>query len=745
MGLFKGREDIYAIRREYNGKVGYYPVYDFDWDNFKRHRAAGGTLNDFTDKRLRPLNETAVACHLLGQEIIGIYPLLPDNSSWFIAADFDQSISGKKKWQDDCQAFITACKAYDLPVYLERSRSGEGGHVWMFFSEPYPATKSRRLSLSLLEKDGVGSTKNKISNFDRLFPNQDEHSGKGYGNLIALPMQQTALENGNSCFIDSSTLELIADQWAYLRAVERIPPSDLDQLLASFIPGANITPSTPAVKSVHSTAKMQVTLDKVVRLFRQETPTQLIDWLKKNLNFRNVDHIIKQKSGKSTYNTEPYFRTLEEKNGMLLLPRGFAGKLLAYCEQQAIPYELDDKRIKLDPIPFKFSGALHLHQQQAVDSTKKKDFGVIVAPPGSGKTVMGLSIIARKQQPALIIVHRRQLLDQWIERIETFLGIPQHRIGRIENGRCITGSEITVGMIQSLGNLPDATYGAFGTILVDECHHIPARTFREMIGNFSTYYLYGLTATPKRKHRDEELIFIHIGKIIHEVVFTAGASDSIRHLAVIIRDTGFFIPFDAKTDNFERLINVLIHDTGRNEIIVRDIKREVMAGRKVLVLAERKAHVAVLSQYLMGALETIAVTGEDSVASRGAKFDQIRAGHFQVLITTGQFMGEGADVDGLDCLVLAHPFSFEGKLIQYLGRVQRSPSKPVIYDYRDHLVAYLEGLFKLRNRYYRKLMQASEIKPFEEIILSFSGKTFTIGFGDNAYSVDQLDLPMSIE
>ncbi len=266
-----------------------------------------------------------------------------------------------------------------------------------------------------------------------------------------------------------------------------------------------------------------------------------------------------------------------------------------------------------------------------------------------------------------------------------------------------------------------------------------------MIINFHSYYLYGFTATPNRKNKDEELIFIHIGKIIHQIVFSPTEEKHSKQLSVAIQETGLFTPFNAKTDNLETLLHILIHDTARNELIVKDIKKEVTAGRKVLVLTERKAHVAILQQYLKSSMETIAITGDDPAQARKSKLDQIHAGHFQALITTGQFMGEGADIDALDCLILAYPFAFEGKLIQYIGRVQRSAVKPTIYDYRDTRIEYLDNLFKQRNRHYRKLAQSGQIKPFEEIILLLDGRRFHIQSTENSFPIDCLDLPMPIE
>ena len=744
--LFRGREDIYAVRRETNGKAAYFPAYDLDWEEYKQHKAAGGTLENFAAKSPSSLNDNKLVRHLEGKDTIGIYPLLQDNTSWFIAADFDQSGSGKKTWTEECQNFIAECENYRLPAYLERSRSGQGGHIWLFFENPYPAAKSRQLFLTLLTNSGIISPFDKNSNFDRLFPNQVSHSGKGFGNLIALPLQKTALEKANTCFIDPKTLEPYPDQWAFLREVQKVSPEKLDEVLdrISSSPDPIWNLPTPLVSP---DGKIHITLTNQIIIPRHELTPSLISYLRENLNFLNVDYLIKQKSGRSTYNTEPYFRTLNEKDGFVFLPRGFAGKLIKHCKDHSISYQFEDKRVKLESVQFKSTISLDEYQRKAVEATNTKDFGVIVAPPGAGKTIIGLHMIAERRQPTLIIVHRKQLFDQWIERIQSFLGIPKFRIGKIEGGKCEIGNEITVAMIQSLQseNLPDKIYHSFGTILVDECHHIPAKSFREVIINFHSYYLYGFTATPKRKNKDEELIFIHIGKIIHQIVFSPTEEKHNKQLSVTIQETGLFTPFNAKTDNLETLLHILIHDTARNELIVKDIKREVTAGRRVLVLTERKAHVAILQQYLKSSMETIAITGDDPAQARKSKLDQIHAGHFQALITTGQFMGEGADIDALDCLVLAYPFAFEGKLIQYIGRVQRSSIKPAIYDYRDHKIEYLESLFKQRNKHYRKLAQSGQINPFEEIILLFKGRRFQIGSSENSFPIDCLDLPIPIE
>jgi superfamily II DNA or RNA helicase len=745
--LFKGREDVFAIRWEKDGKSGYMPAYDFDWNNFSKHKASGGSLKDFPDKRFSKLTEERVVNHMAGKETIGLYPLLPDNTSWFIVADFDESLSSKKSWIEECRMFIENCSLFGLPCYLERSRSGKGGHVWIFFDCAYPAYKSRKIILHILEIAGIISAFDKNSNYDRLFPNQDYHSGKGLGNLIALRLQGKALENKNSCFIYPANEMPFEDQFNLLKNIKRASVEHLDNILHKIDNSAEPNVPINSISTLANQNGIAIILNKQILIQRKQLTPELIIFLRENLNFLNSDYIIKKKLGKNTFSVQPYFKMLEEKEGLVLLPRGFIGRLLRFCIEKKIKYHLIDERKKLTEVNFSLKASLYEYQQQAVNITDKKEIGIIVASPGSGKTIMALAIIANKRQPALIIVHRKQLFDQWMERIQSFLGIAEAFIGKIAPGQQKIGTHITIAMIQSLAaiELTSDLFNSFGLIIVDECHHIPAKTFREVMGRFSSYYLYGLTATPVRKNNDEKLIFIHIGDVIHEVRFPAENHLLSKKVAVIIRETDLLIPFDYKTDKAEMLHQILIHDSARNQLIVEDIKTEVNTGKKILVLTERKAHIEVLWQYLKNKYEVITISGEDTASVRKSKLKQIREGHFQVLISTGQFFGEGTDLDNLHCLILAYPFAFEGKLIQYIGRVQRGEITPVIYDYRDVCIDYLEKQFRQRNRYYKKLLNAGQLRKFEELTLLFDEQKVYINSAEFPLSINCLDLPVEVE
>ena len=746
LSLFRGREDVFAVRWEKDSKAGYMPAYDLNWDDFAKHKLRGGALKDFPHKQFSKLSQQRIINHLAGKEVIGLYPLLADNSSWFIVADFDESLTSKRSWIEECRAFIVICNQYQFPAYLERSRSGNWGHVWIFFDSNYPAYKSRKIILHILELAGVISPFDKNSNYDRLFPNQDYHSGKGLGNLVALPLQQKALENSNSCFIDPDSLAPFDDQWEFLQKTRRVPIEHLDKIFNTL---ESSTPDSKIIsEKVLSTENgIQIVLNNQIVIPRKQLSTEVILFLRDNLNFVNSDYIIKKKLGKSTFGTATYFRMLEEKDGFVLLPKGFIGKLLRFCNDQKINYQLIDERKKLTEVNFSFKASLYEYQQEAVDITDKKEMGIIVAPPGSGKTIMGLSIIANKKQPALIIVHRKQLLDQWVERIQSFLGIAEAFVGKISPGQQKIGTHITVAMIQSLASI-DVTnemFKSFGMIIIDECHHVPAKTFRQVIQKFSSYYMYGLTATPVRKNNDEKLIFIHIGNVIQEVRFPFENNSSAKKVSVIVRETDLLVPFDYKTDKTEMLSQILIHDSERNRLIIDDIKTAANTGKKILVLTERKAHIDVLYQYLKNKCEVITISGEDSESTRKVKFKQIKEGHFQILISTGQFLGEGTDLDNLECLILAYPFAFEGKLIQYMGRVQRTEGTPFIYDYRDIHIDFLEKQYRQRNRYYKKLMNTGQIKKFDELTLLFNENTIFVNSDAFVLPISCLDLSLGIE
>ena len=653
--LFKGREDVFARYWEKGKKKGYMPAYQYDPYMYRLHVIKGGTFDEYKDKTLLPLTDHQIFKHLNGEQLIGIYPLLMDNTSWFIAADFD-----KENWAADCGTFIDACKENKIPAW----------------------------------------------------------------------------EQGNSCFVDEQ-LRPYPDQWDFLSSIQRVQVSHLEKLYKT-LQGSSANMPSP---TRHLSDSLQIILDHSIHLNRAGLTLQLINFLKEQLNFANSEYFIKKKSGRSTWSTVQYFRFIEETDQEIIVPRGFIGKLLRFCNQQKIAYEFLDKRKKKESVDFSTNVSLRSHQKTAIEASALKEYGIITAPPGSGKTVIGLAIIAEKKQPALIIVHRKQLLEQWMERIEAFLGIPKKEIGRIGQGKARPDQAITVAMIQSLSKYIDKQENqefaqSFGTIIIDECHHIPAETYRNTISRLTPYYQYGLTATPFRKGNDGKIIFIHLGEIIAEI--KEQEIEKYKRARIIVRHTSLDMPFNLKTDPFEVLSKVLVHDSARNRLIINDVIKELNNGNKAVIITERKEHIATLYQFLKQSFETITLSGEDSENSRKTKWKILNEGNFQALITTGQFLGEGTDLQNVSHLFLVYPFSFKGKLVQYMGRVQRSEVNPVIYDYRDYKIDYLNRLYLKRNTYYRHLDRSASLFDEQDNYESLSDRVTTFKKTVNI-PIDQLD------
>lgn len=687
--LFKGREDVFARRWEkWNGGVsGYAPVYaDQDKESYT------------------PLTTEWIEKHLTGTATLGVYPLLQDNTSNFIVADFDGS-----NWQHVVLRFLDACKKHNIPVATERSRSGNGAHIWCSFTFPCQASKSRRAFLQLLREAECIDPLEKNEGFDRLFPNQDYLSGKGLGNLIALPLQGESRRHGNTVFVDpNNNFEPFPDQWEYLHVLQRIDPSAFDALSDKEIDASIIAKKR---KRLRSTRALVLTMNSVIAIPKISLPPGLASYLREELNILNIGYVVKERAGLPTYGEKRFIKTLDQTDVAILVPRGFLANLYAWLDKYAISYRMIDERVSCDRTEFKLGFTLAPYQQSAVAKFASAEQGILVAPAGAGKTIMGLAIIAEKKQSAIILVHRRQIYDQWLERIEHGLGIPKTKIGQIGGTKKKSASPITVAMVQTIARMKDIEpiVAKFGTVLIDECHHVPSRMFRDVVSKFPARYRFGLTATPSRKYNDERLIGAYLGEVIHTVdkseILRANSqtpNNAESPDTVIVRTTDVATPFGTTSRDFQLISKVLSNDAARNALIAADIAREANSGKKCLVLTERKEHAEMLRAYLRKDFETIMFSGDLSFRQRSFALQKIKSGRFRILIATGQILGEGADIANLEVLFLAFPVSFHGKLAQYVGRIRREGGPKKVYDYRDSNVPILEKQWKQRATFYRK-------------------------------------------
>ncbi|MBI2415515.1 MAG: DEAD/DEAH box helicase family protein [Candidatus Kerfeldbacteria bacterium] len=697
LSLFKGRPEIFAKRWESRDglKSGYSPVCQNEWKRGICTKAQGQPCQNCV---YTALTQEHVRQHLQGELVVGIYPMLADNTSHFLVADFDQT-----SWQEDATKFIAQCEHYHIPAYLERSRSGNGGHVWLFFSEPYPAAQSRLLGFRLLKAAGLVNQFDPLDSFDRFIPNQDMLRRGAIGNLIALPLQHQARQHGNTVFLDTNKdYQPYEDQWTFLQQVETSTPEQLDSVLADFMDKKGTGSS--------QSQKVEITINNYLSIPRASVTSLLQEFLTKQLNFLNAQYLVLKRMNRSTYGIEKYFRLIEADDEHIFLPRGFLQALTTFCDQHDISYNIQNQRHTCDKVSFHSSYTLRTYQLLAIEALAQHNEGIVVAPPGAGKTVIGLEVIARQQQPALVIVHTKQIMDQWVQRIEDMFGIAKPEIGQLSGAKKKVGKLITVAMIQTLSRMEslEKYKEQFGTIVVDECHHMPAQMFRKVIPQFNPYYLYGLTATPERKFNDAALIETYLGEIVSTIdqlamQDNANPTTSSQLIDLHILETAVQLPFAIRTTNLALGYKALLFDTQRNQQIVSDIIQLAGQHKKCLVMTERKDHVELLRYYLGNNHEVITLTGDLTKTQRTMRLKQIQTGDFDIVVATGQLLGEGTDIPSFDALFLVYPFSSAVKLKQYIGRIQRGKETVrSVYDYRDRQIDFFDRMYKKRKQVYTK-------------------------------------------
>ena len=446
-------------------------------------------------------------------------------------------------------------------------------------------------------------------------------------------------------------------------------------------------------------------LTNVLRI--QSPPGALVDWLVQTLTMPNPKWLENERMGRWNRNTPKELKFYRKvRGGGVLVPRGFTGNVVRKCRHLDIAYDFADQRRQLPDVPFNFHGQLRSFQQDAVRRMEIKDFGTLSAPTGSGKTVMGLYLIAKRRQPAIVIVHTKDLAHQWVARIHQFLGIPEQEVGFIGGGRRKHGSRITVALVQSLYKCARELAPQVGHLIVDECHRTPSRTFTEAVKAFDCQYMLGLSATPWRRDRLSKLIFWHLGNVHHEIASEKLlASGDVLAAEIIIRETEFRPYFDPVSE-YSRMLSELTEDKERNIQIVEDVA-DVQGERSgiCLILTDRKAHcenLRVLLKY-RHQIEAEVLTGDVSSKQRRALTERLKDGEIKVLIATGQLIGEGFDCPQLETLFLVTPIRFSGRLLQYLGRVLRpapGKQKACVYDYVDIHVDTLVKAAKSRQRVY---------------------------------------------
>ena len=725
--LFRGREDVFA--RQYwsrkSQKVGYCPACRHEWNPAYcgKPRVKCG---DCPNPEYIPVTDELIHGHLEGRHTAGIYPLLPDDTCHFLAADFD-----KQSWKENVTAFLETCRQMDIPAAVERSRSGNGAHVWIFFSEAVPASTARKLGCYLLTETMSNRHQLDMNSYDRLFPNQDTLPKGGFGNLIALPLQKWPIEQGNTLFLDE-TLKPYEDQWAFLSSISRMPVSRLNEVVReatrtgqvigvrasstdeeerpwTMPPSRRLWESPPAGAFP---SKVKVVMGNLIYVERCDLPSPLLNRIKRLAAFQNPEFYKKQNLRLSTARTPRVICCAEEFPRHLTIPRGCLSELKELLESADIKLDVVDERLQGLKIDVAFHGKLIPGQKMAVAEMACHDDGVLVAPSGSGKTVMGIHLIAIRQRNTLVLVHRRPLLEQWRAQLASFLDIDPSMIGQIGGGKEKRTGLIDVAMLQSLirKNEVDDIVAEYGQVIIDECHHLPAITFEQVLRQVKARYVIGLTATPYRRDGLQPIILMQCGPVRHTITQKEYQSQESLRQRFICRDTSFVVSPQESEPSIHDIYAALVADEGRNKLILSDLLQAMDEGRSPILLTERREHL----EFFVSSLEksghhVIVLRGGMGAKQRRAVVEQISSipdNEKRVLLATGRYIGEGFDDARLDTLFLAMPVSWKGTLVQYAGRLHRAHTGKAevrIYDYVDRSSPTLMRMFYKRLRGYRAM------------------------------------------
>ncbi len=727
--LFRGRDDVFPRRWEKPGKgrSGWAPRCSNEWAQgvCAKPRVKCG---ECSHQAFLPPTDSELVAHLQGRQVIGVYPLLADDTCWLLAIDLDGGA-----WQADVAALREVCRELGVPPAVERSRSGDGAHLWFFFTAPVSAALARRFGLMLLtEAMGRCSTLS-MASYDRLFPGQDTLPRGGFGNLIALPLQHEARKRGNSMFLDDQ-LEPHEDQWSYLESVPRIEPSRLDGLVdeadaAGQVLGAageNVDRQAPwrAARSLSSRLAAAAMPDALTatlaqRLYMQTDglPAALLDGMRRLATFSNPLFLERQRLRISTARTPRVIACFEQQGDFLVLPRGTLAPLQEMLDGLDVKLDLADERSDGAGLETSFTGELRDDQAAAAREMLAHELGVLCAPPGMGKTVIAANVIAARGRSTLVVVHSKPLLEQWVLRLTQFLDLDVKDIGIIGAGKNKPKGRLDVATLQSLGrreNLQELLAG-YGHIVVDECHHVPAVTAEQVLQSAPARYVTGLTATPYRRDGHHPIIAMQCGPIRHEIDRHATSSGPELRLRIVRRQTSFdpaVLPTEA---GIQEIYGALAADELRADLIARDTIKLTTEGRSPIVLTERREHLQQLAVRLREHIPAlIELHGDMRPRQRRAAIEQLAttdADTARVVLATGRYIGEGFDDARLDTLLLAMPIAWKGTVVQYAGRLHRPhPGKhdALVYDYVDAEVPVLRRMFAKRLKTYTTLGYALE-------------------------------------
>jgi superfamily II DNA or RNA helicase len=655
-------------------------------------------------RRYAPIDSTVIKAHLSGHITAGVYPLIEGDRCLFLACDFD-----KGTWALDSSAFLEVCRDAGVPAALELSRSGNGGHVWMFFEDPVEGAVARRLGAGLLRETMTLRAEVDLTSYDRLFPSQDFVPQRGFGNLIALPLQGESRSHGKTVFLDPATMEPWQDQWAFLSSIRRLSSADAksigDSMRVAVGPGSaesGVSGRRGRAGQPSPPAEVPATLGATLAIDRIGLPPAMVASLKHLASLHNPEFHQREQLRLSTWNTPRMVRCYGEDLDRLYLPRGLIEETSKVIEAAGSHLALDDQRPSGPTRSFSFSGELTPSQTTAVAEMSRHDLGVLVAPTGAGKTVMACALIARIGTPTLVLVHTKPLLEQWRQRLADLLGLEKRQVGQLGAGRVRRSGIVDLAMLQTLArreNPPEVLEG-YGLVIVDECHHLPAVTFERAVREAANRRWIGLTATPRRRDGLEGILHMQLGPVRYVMHPDPAATVMVRR-DLIVHET-LADPDVAEGTAVQAILGRVAADRERTEQIGADIADARRRGRNILVFTDRIEHLEALQAQLRSVhgIEAAVLKGGTGKKQHAAILGRLQASDVPVLLlATGSYLGEGFDLPALDTLFLTFPISGRGRVVQYVGRVTRAlPGKTSveIHDYNDSLHPLLRRMHQRR-------------------------------------------------
>lgn len=751
-GMFWGRTDVYA-RRGRNG--GYFPQCQNRWDSSlcpKQNGQPKYNCNNCSFQKYERLELKHIKQHLLGArdnctDVIGIYPLLPDNTCRLLVFDFDNHEKGADQndnantddsWKEEVDALRRICETNGIDALTERSRSGRGAHIWIFFKQPVPAYLARQFGFALLDKGCESINLTSFRFYDRMYPSQD--SSEKIGNLVALPLQGRALRSGNSAFIDHDW-NAFPDQLEVLWNTKRLGLADIEEKLLQWEKPRSTSSTRYSQRqerlkpwkrndSFHAedvTGTFHIVLADGLYVDALNLAPRIQNQIRCLATIDNPEFYRRKNSGNSTYYLISTIYLGKDVDGYIQLPRGLFETLVEKCREAGIPYDVEDNRITGRPIRVSFKGELRTQQDLAAEKLLRFDNGILSAATAFGKTVVCSYLIAQRKVSTLVLLESTDLVDQWIDELNRFLVIDeepptyQTKTGRTKKrktaiGTYQAGSDKTTGIIDvaMIGSVyrkgeifPDLD--RYGLVIMDECHHAASSQAQRVLQKVKAKYVYGVSATPVRSDKLEKINYMMLGPIRHQYTSREHAIRQGMDLFVYPRFTRVVDLSEEKLE-IHRAYELISENEGRNQQIIADVRECLRNGRTPVILTRLKKHAKLFYDALVDSAQHVFLLYGDNTQNQNQEIRRellrVPPGETMLLIATGQKIGEGFDCPRLDTLMLASPVKFDGRLIQYAGRLNRSyegKQNVIVYDYVDAHIGIFDNQYRNRLAAYKKI------------------------------------------